>query len=82
MRLLDTDTELASAEDTIIAKLEWAVAGSSERQIRDVAGILRAQAESLDRAYLDRWIMALHLDEAWQRALADAQLEGTRPDAG
>lgn len=72
VRILDVDTHIASAEDTIIAKLEWAVAGSSERQLRDVAGILRAQGGSLDRAYLDRWIDAMDLDDAWRRATEEA----------
>lgn len=72
VRILDVDTHIASAEDTIIAKLEWGVAGSSERQLRDVAGILRAQGHSLDQAYLDKWIRALELDDAWRRATEEA----------
>ena len=31
---------VASAEDVVVAKLEWAKLGESERQLRDVAGIL------------------------------------------
>ena len=73
MRLLDTDTHIATAEDTIVAKLEWATEGQSERQLRDVAAIIDIQADSLDQAYLDRWIRALDLQPAWDRArqLAD-----------
>jgi hypothetical protein len=37
--IVGVDAPTATAEDTIIAKLEWAKAGSSERQLRDVAGI-------------------------------------------
>lgn len=68
VRLLDTDTHIATAEDTIIAKLEWSLEGASERQLRDVVGILETQGDSLDRAYLDRWIRALGLDDAWEQA--------------
>jgi hypothetical protein len=68
-RIVDVDVPTASAEDTIIAKLEWAKAGNSERQIADVAGIVRLRAGALDRAYLERWIDELELGEEWKRAL-------------
>lgn len=35
--LLGTKAFVATAEDTIIAKLEWARSGESERQLRDVS---------------------------------------------
>jgi TldD protein len=35
--LLGVEVFMASAEDTIIAKLEWAGSGESDRQLRDVA---------------------------------------------
>lgn len=60
----------ASAEDTIIAKLEWAKQGESERQLRDVVGILRVRGENLDRAYIERWVEDLGLAEQWERARA------------
>jgi hypothetical protein len=44
------------------------LAGSSERQLRDVVGILEAQRDALDHAYLERWIRALGLDDPWQAA--------------
>ena len=62
----------ASAEDTIIAKLEWAKQGASERQIRDVAGILRIRGESIDQAYIVHWVEALGLKGQWERACGDA----------
>lgn len=67
-QLFGRSTPIATAEDTIIAKLEWAVAGESERQLRDVARILSVSGESLDRAYLHHWIAQLGLDDAWHRA--------------
>jgi len=40
--LLDVPVFVASPEDTVVAKLEWSkLSGGSERQRRDVAGILR-----------------------------------------
>jgi hypothetical protein len=65
----------ASAEDTVIAKLEWAQQGASERQLRDVVGILRVRGDVLDREYIARWVEALGLGEQWARARA---LEGSR----
>jgi hypothetical protein len=44
---------IASAEDTIVAKLEWSKqSGGSERQRRDIAGILAMMVDQLDRAYI------------------------------
>ena len=42
--LLGTTLSVASPEDVLIAKLEWAQLSESERQIEDVAGIVRTQA--------------------------------------
>jgi hypothetical protein len=58
---------MATAEDTILAKLEWAKAGESERQLRDVAGIVEVAAERLDRAYIEDWVAALGLGELWSK---------------
>lgn len=60
----------ATAEDTIIAKLEWAKAGGSERQLDDVAGVIRMVGAALDRAYIERWVEDLDLRELWARASA------------
>ncbi len=49
----------ATAEDTILAKLEWSKAGGSERQFNDALGIAKLQGENLDRAYLERWAKEL-----------------------
>lgn len=67
--LLGTTAWIASPEDTIVAKLEWAVASSSDRQLSDVAAMLDIGGESLDLAYIDRWIDGLGLQAAWTRAV-------------
>ena len=69
-RVIDVAVPTATAEDTIIAKLEWASASSSERQLLDVAGILRVQAGSVDMEYIERWVAALELAGGWARARA------------
>ena len=59
---------VATLEDTIIAKLEWAKHGGSARQLEDVAALLRVAADRMDRSYLDRWIAELGLEEQWRAA--------------
>jgi len=65
----------ATAEDTIVSKLEWAKMGESSRQIEDVAGILKARLALLDRAYIEKWVGELGLTSEWDRARRLAGLE-------
>ena len=67
---------LASAEDVVLAKLDWYRQGdgASERQWNDVQGVLRVQATALDVAYLRRWSAELGVHELLERALAEAGL--------
>ncbi len=59
---------MATAEDTIIAKLDWARDTGSERQLLDVASILAVSGPSLDLTYVERWVEDLELAELWRRA--------------
>jgi hypothetical protein len=72
--VLGTRLYVASAEDVILSKLEWAKMSGSERQINDVAGILRTQADELDLEYVERWITVLALESHWTKAKAAAGL--------
>jgi hypothetical protein len=67
---------LASAEDTVLAKLQWYRDGGgvSDRQWRDVLGVLKVQGSALDRAYLREWAGRLNLTDLLRRALDDAGL--------
>ncbi len=65
---------VTSAEDVIVAKLEWARISKSERQIEDVASILSLRWDSLDRPYLHQWISQLGLNEPWSLARRAAGL--------
>lgn len=58
---------VATVEDTILAKLEWAALSDSARQLEDVSALIRV-AGQLDHDYLDRWIAELGLQEPWQTA--------------
>jgi hypothetical protein len=71
MPLLGVPVFIASPEDTIVAKLEWSSqSGGSQRQRRDIAGILATIGAGLDRAYVERWVRDLGLDEEWAAAQA------------
>lgn len=63
---------VATPEDTVLAKLEWARMGGSERQVRDVVEILRIQGLSLDHAYIDRWAIELDLADVLAHARRQA----------
>jgi hypothetical protein len=58
---------LTSAEDIVIAKLEWAKIGESARQIEDVAGIIDRQGTRLDLSYVERWVAELELQSSGGR---------------
>jgi len=67
---------VASPEDVVLRKLDWYRTGGevSERQWGDVIGVLKVQAEALDRAYLAEWAVRLGVSDLLERALADAGL--------
>lgn len=64
---------IASAEDTVLAKLEWFRRGGqiSERQWWDIVGVLRV-TRNADRAYLRRWAPSLGVADLLDRVLSDA----------
>jgi len=66
----------ASPEDTVLAKLDWYRKGGcvSDRQWRDVLGILMLQSDRLERTYLRRWAKTLEVADLLDRALTRAGL--------
>lgn len=65
---------LASAEDTVLAKLEWYRRGgeTSERQWTDVLGVIRVGGSALDRPYLVAGAKELGVGDLLERALQEA----------
>jgi hypothetical protein len=71
-----TSIYVASAEDTVLAKLQCYRDGGSvsDRQWNDVLGVLKVQGTTLDCAYLAEWARELGLTDLLRRALQDAGL--------
>ena len=69
----------ASAEDTVLAKLDWYRKGGcvSDQQWRDLLSVLKVQAGALDRAYLAHWSGELGVTDLLRRALDEAGLTGS-----
>ncbi|WGV28651.1 hypothetical protein [Halotia branconii] len=65
---------IASAEDVILQKLHWGRGSQSEKQRRDVLGILKLQAQNLDYAYLTAWAERLNVVDAFSQALTEVGL--------
>jgi hypothetical protein len=65
---------MASAEDVILAKLQWFRKGGevSEKQWRDVHGVLKVQGEKLDFVYLEQMAGRFGLADLLIRAREDA----------
>jgi hypothetical protein len=66
------DTYGHSPEDILLQKLRWFRLGGevSDRQWRDVLGIVRAQGTRLDTSYLHRAAELLEVVDLLERALA------------
>jgi len=66
---------VASAEDTILAKLEWYRMGDevSDRQWKDILGVIKVQSDKLDMEYLRRGANLLKVADLLERALNAAK---------
>lgn len=77
-KVISTDLEIsanfASAEDTILAKLEQfhLVGDTSEMQWRDILGILTIRENNIDLDYLRKWADRMSLSELLEKALAES----------
>ncbi len=77
--VISTDPEqsiyVASPEDVILSKLDWYRTGGevSERQWRDILGVLKTRAGELDVDYLRKWARELQVPDLLERALTEAK---------
>jgi hypothetical protein len=78
LAVIATDPErsiyVVSPEDIVLAKLEWYRLGEevSDRQWRDILGVLKTRAGELELAYLQKWAGELHVGDLLERALREA----------
>ncbi|GAC1465688.1 MAG: hypothetical protein NVSMB70_11480 [Chamaesiphon sp.] len=63
---------IASPEDVVLQKLVWGQGSQSEKQWRDVMGVLKVQGNRLDFEYLWRWSTELNIFETLDRAFREA----------
>jgi hypothetical protein len=75
MSVIATDPEqsvyVTSPEDVILSKLEWYRMGGevSDRQWRDILGVLKTREGELDLNYLRKWAKELKVSDLLERAL-------------
>ncbi len=69
---------VSSAEDVVLAKLEWYRKGGevSERQWTDVIGVLQVTGSALDLHYLRHGGVELGVGDLLQRALEETEIAG------
>lgn len=67
---------LPTPEDIILQKLMWYRMGGgvSDKQWRDILGVMKLQGEDLDKEYLWHWAASLNLAELLDRSLGEAGL--------
>jgi hypothetical protein len=67
----EMSAKFCSPEDIILAKLEWYRLGgeSSERQWRDILGVLKTRTGELDQDYLRKWAENLNIGDLLDRVL-------------
>jgi hypothetical protein len=68
MEIAGVNVYAATPEDIIIAKLLWVKQAESERQLNDVAGVIKMQGDTLDVAYVEKWVGELDLRTLWREA--------------
>ena len=80
VHLLGLKGSMVSVEDLILAKLEWSAATGSERQLRDVEGMVRVAGSDLDRGHVERWAAQLGLTTSWRQVLDDLAEAAVEPE--
>ena len=71
----DFSVRFCSPEDTIISKMRYYKEGESPKHLRDIAGVLRVQGDSVDREEIARWAESLNLLDIWKSVLSQPKLQ-------
>jgi hypothetical protein len=79
-QLIDMDNDISvwfcAPEDLILAKLQWGRSSASEKQQRDVLGVMKVQEGLLDLDYLRSWATQLDLVSQVETLLIQASSDG------
>ena len=78
-RQLEGGLYFISPEDIILNKLRWRLRSQSEKQWRDVLGVLKVQGEQLEFEYLREWASQLGMGEDLERACGEAGINLPKP---
>jgi len=72
----EISARFASPEDTILSKLEWYRLGGevSDRQWRDILGVLKTQTGELDLEYLRKWAKELKVSDLLEQSIQETQV--------
>lgn len=72
------EAPVSPPEDIVIAKLEWFNIGASDRQWRDILGVLKMQCFDIDIEYMEKWAREIGVGDLLERALDEAGLSETQ----
>ncbi len=64
------EASFAAPEDVIIKKMQYYAEGSSEKHLRDIAGILMTSGDEIDHSYIEHWATVLDLSTIWEAILS------------
>ncbi len=70
---LGTNRWFATAEDTILSKLEWSQVSGSERQFNDALNVAKLQRDNLDRPYLEKWARELDIVDLLEKLFREME---------
>ena len=73
IEFLGVSLHVASLEDVLLSKLEWAKLGGSARQLEDVASLVRLRGDELDHEYVRHWVQTMGLEAQWSAAIASPE---------
>ena len=72
--LTGINVQVSAPEDTILAKLRWAMeSGGSEKNCRDALRVYEVQHDVLDRMYIEQWVRELRIENLWKQLTEEAE---------
>jgi hypothetical protein len=66
------EVSFASAEDVIIRKMQYFQEGRSDKHLRDIASVLKIQADRIDRQYIAQWADQFAVRDVWDLILTQS----------